>query len=109
MLAEIVPELFMKNLRAIPSRKPFNYLKELKEFSSGAAYLYTEVILPKMQGKRVYTSKVNMAEFDLNDIEIVCDYFKDNIEYWRPKTEPLASLYENVPAAAPSRCRTSFM
>ena len=109
MLAEIVPELFMKNLRAIPSKKQVNHLKRLKEISSGAAYLYTEVILPKMQGKRVYTSKVNMAEFDLDDIEIVCDYFKDNIEYCRPKTEPLASLYEKVTAAAPSRCRTSFM
>ena len=99
----------MKNLRAIPSKKQVNHLKRLKEISSGVAYLYTEVILPKMQGKRVYTSKVNMAEFDLDDIEIVCDYFKDNIEYCRPKTEPLASLYEKVTAAAPSRCRTSFM
>ena len=109
MLVEIVPELFMKNLRAIPSKKQVNHLKRLKKISPGAAYLYTEVILPKMQGKRVYTSKVNMAEFDLDDIEIVCDYFKDNIEYCRPKTEPLASLYEKVTAAAPSRCRTSFM
>ena len=109
MQVEIVPELFMKNLRAIPSKKQVNHLKRLKEISSGAAYLYKAVILPKMQGKRVYTSKVNMAEFDLDDIEIVCDYFKDNIEYCRPKTEPLASLYEKVTAAAPSRCRTSFM
>ena len=109
MLVEIVPELFMKNLRAIPSKKQVNHLKRLKEISSGAAYLYKAVILPKTQGKEVYTGKVNMTAFDLDDIEIVCDYFKDNIEYCRPKTEPLASLYEKVTAAAPSRCRTSFM
>ena len=99
----------MKNLRAIPSKKQVNHLKRLKEISSGAAYLYKAVILPKMQGKEVNTGKVNMAAFDRTDIEIVCDYFKDNIEYCRPKTEPLASLYEKVTAVAPSRCRTSFM
>ena len=109
MLAKIIPELLIKNLRNVPSRKPDDHCGKLEKISPGAAYLYTEVILPKMQGKRVYTSKVNMAEFDLDDIEIVCDYFKDNIEYCRPKTEPLASLYEKVTAAAPSRCRTSFM
>lgn len=44
MLAEIVPELFMKNLRAIPSKKQVNHLKRLKEISSGAAYLYKAVV-----------------------------------------------------------------
>ena len=60
MLAEIVPELFMKNLRAIPSKKQVNHLKRLKEISSGAAYLYKAVILPKMQGKEVNTGKVSV-------------------------------------------------
>ena len=79
MLVEIVPELFMKNLRAIPSKKQVNHLKRLKEISSGAAYLYKAVILPKTQGKEVYTGKVNMTAFDRTDIETVCDYYKDNL------------------------------
>ncbi len=45
----------MKNLRAIPSRKPVNHYKRLKKISSGAAYLYKAVILPKTQGKEVNT------------------------------------------------------
>ena len=64
----------MKNLRAIPSRKPVNHYKRLKKISSGAAYLYKAVILPKTQGKEVNTGTVNMAAFDRTDIETVCDY-----------------------------------
>ena len=109
MLAEIVPELFMKNLRAIPSRKPFNYLKELKEFSSGAAYLYTEVILPKMQGKEVYTGKVNMTAFDRTDIETVCDYYKENIAADRPKNKALFELYSKIAYTPPLNSHSDYI
>ena len=78
MLAEIIPELFIKNLRAIPSRKPDNHLKKLKKISPGAAYLYRTVILPKMQGKEVSTGVLNMSAFERRDIETVCEYFNNN-------------------------------
>ena len=109
MLAEIVPELFMKNLRAIPSKKQVNHLKRLKEISSGAAYLYTEVILPKMQGKRVYTSKVNMAEFDRMDIETVCDYYKENIAADRPENKALFELYSKIAYTPPLNSHSDFI
>lgn len=99
----------MKNLRAIPSRKPFNYLKELKEFSSGAAYLYTEVILPKMQGKEVNTGKVNMTAFDRMDIETVCDYYKENIAADRPENKALFELYSKISGAPPLNSHSDFI
>ena len=109
MLAEIVPELFMKNLRAIPSRKPFNYLKELKEFSSGAAYIYTEVILPKMQGKEIYTDELNMSAFELDDINTVYNYFKHNIEFKCTDRNALYALYQKIKAAPPLKVSADFL
>ena len=70
----------MKNLRAIPSKKPVNHYKRLKKISSGAAYLYKAVILPKMQEKEVYTNELNMSAFELDDINAVYNYFRFNIE-----------------------------
>lgn len=99
----------MKNLRAIPSRKPFNYLKELKEFSSGAAYLYTEVILPKMQGKEVSTGEVNMTAFDRTDIETVCDYYKDNVAADRPENKALFELYSKIAYTPPLNSHSDFI
>ena len=99
----------MKNLRAIPSRKPFNYLKELKEFSPGAAYLYTEVILPKMQGKEIYTNELNMSAFELDDINTVYNYFKHNIEFKCTDRNALYALYQKIKAAPPLKVSADFL
>lgn len=109
MLVEIVPELFMKNLRAIPSKKQVNHLKRLKEISSGAAYLYKAVILPKMQGKEVSTDEVNMSAFDLEDIEIICDYYKYNVAADRPETKPLFELYSKISDTPPLNSHSDFI
>lgn len=109
MLAEIVPELFMKNLRAIPSRKPVNHYKRLKKISSGAAYLYKAVILPKMQGKEVNTGKVNMTAFDHLDIETVCDYYKENIVADRPENKALFELYSKIAYTPPLNSHSDFI
>ena len=53
----------MKNLRAVPSKKPDKHSKRLKRISPGAAYLYRAVIIPKMQEKTVNTSEINMDAF----------------------------------------------
>ena len=45
----------MKNLRAVPSKKPDKHSKRLKRISPGAAYLYRAVIIPKMQEKLTLT------------------------------------------------------
>ena len=52
MLVEIVPELFMKNLRAIPSKKQVNHLKRLKEISSGRRVSIQGGNTPQNAGKR---------------------------------------------------------
>ena len=109
MLAEIVPELFMKNLRAIPSRKPDNHYKKLKKISSGAAYLYKAVILPKMQGKEVSTDEVNMSAFDHEDIEIICDYYKYNVAAERPENKHLFELYSKILGAPPLNSHSDFI
>lgn len=109
MLAKIIPELLIKNLRNVPSRKPDDHCEKLEKISPGAAYLYTEVILPKMQGKRVYTSKVNMAEFDLEDIEIICDYYKYNVAADRPETKPLFELYSKISDTPPLNSHSDFI
>ena len=71
MQAEIIPELFMKNLRAVPSKKPDKHSKRLKRISPGAAYLYRAVIIPKMQEKTVNTSEINMDAFEISDIPLL--------------------------------------
>lgn len=109
MLVEIVPELFMKNLRAIPSRKPDNHYKKLKKISSGAAYLYKAVILPKMRGKEVYTGKVNMSTFDRMDIETVCDYYNENVAAERPENKALFELYSKISGAPPLNSHSDYI
>ena len=109
MQAEIVPELFMKNLRAIPSKKPVNHLKKLKKISSGAVYLYKAVILPKMQGKEVNTGKVNMTAFDRTDIETVCDYYKDNVAAERPENKALFELYSKIAYTPPLNSHSDYI
>ena len=99
----------MKNLRAIPSKKQVNHLKRLKEISSGAAYLYKAVILPKMRGKEVNTEEVNMAAFDRMDIETVCDYYKDNVAADRPKNKALFVLYSKISGAPPLNSHSDFI
>ena len=65
MQAEIIPELIIKNLRAVPSKKPDKHLKELEKLSPGAAYLYRKVIIPKLDGKTVNTSELDIDDFML--------------------------------------------
>lgn len=109
MLAEIVPELFMKNLRAIPSKKPVNHLKRLKKISSGAAYLYKAVILPKMHEKEVYTNELNMSAFELDDINTVYNYFSYNIELDSTEICTLHTLYGKIKAAQPLKAPADFV
>lgn len=109
MLAEIVPELFMKNLRAIPSKKQVNHLKRLKEISSGAAYLYRAVIIPKTQGKTVNTSEINMDAFEISDIETVYRYCEKNVAVDRPENRVLYELYDKLQKTAPLISQTKFI
>ena len=109
MLVEIVPELFMKNLRAIPSKKQVNHLKRLKEISSGAAYLYKAVIIPKTQGKTVNTSEINMDAFEISDIETVYRYCEKNVAVDRPENRVLYELYDKLQKSAPLISQTKFL
>ncbi len=109
MLAKIIPELLIKNLRNVPSRKPDDHCEKLEKISPGAAYLYTEVILPKMQGKEVNTGKVNMTAFDRTDIETVCDYYKDNVAAERPENKALFELYSKISGAPPLNSHSDFI
>lgn len=99
----------MKNLRAIPSKKQVNHLKRLKEISSGAAYLYKAVILPKTQGKEVYTDELNMSAFELDDINTVYNYFKHNIEFKCTDRNALYALYQKIKAAPPLKVSADFL
>ena len=99
----------MKNLAAIPSKKPDNHLKKLKNISPGAAYLYKAVILPKMQEKTVNTKEVNMSCFALEDIEILCNYFNANLAVDRPENKVIYSLYTRITNTPPLNCRADFL
>lgn len=99
----------MKNLRAIPSKKQVNHLKRLKEISSGAAYLYKAVILPKMRGKEIYTDGLNMSAFELDDINTVYNYFKHNIEFKCTDRNALYALYQKIKAAPPLKVSADFL
>ena len=99
----------MKNLRAVPSKKPDKHSKRLKRISPGAAYLYRAVIIPKMQEKEVYTGKVNMTAFDRMDIETVCDYYKENIAAERPENKALFELYSKISGAPPLNSHSDFI
>lgn len=99
----------MKNLRAIPSKKQVNHLKRLKEISSGAAYLYKAVIIPKTQGKTVNTSEINMDAFEISDIETVYRYCEKNVAVDRPENRVLYELYDKLQKSAPLISQTKFL
>ena len=99
----------MKNLRAVPSKKPDKHSKRLKRISPGAAYLYRAVIIPKMQEKEVNTGKVNMTAFDRTDIETVCDYYKENIAADRPENKALFELYSKIAYTPPLNSHSDFI
>ena len=99
----------MKNLRAIPSKKQVNHLKRLKEISSGAAYLYKAVIIPKTQGKTVNTSEINMDVFEISDIETVYRYCEKNVAVDRPENRVLYELYDKLQKSAPLISQTKFL
>lgn len=109
MQAEIIPELFMKNLRAVPSKKPDKHSKRLKRISPGAAYLYRAVIIPKMQEKTVNTSEINMDAFEISDIETVYRYCEKNVAVDRPENRVLYELYDRLQKTAPLTSRTDFL
>lgn len=99
----------MKNLRAIPSKKQVNHLKRLKEISSGAAYLYKAVIIPKTQGKTVNTSEINMDAFEISDIETVYRYCEKTVAVDRPENRVLYELYDKLQKTAPLISQTKFL
>ena len=99
----------MKNLRAIPSKKQVNHLKRRKEISSGAAYLYKAVIIPKTQGKTVNTSEINMDAFEISDIETVYRYCEKNVAVDRPENRVLYELYDKLQKSAPLISQTKFL
>ena len=109
MQAEIIPELIIKNLRAVPSKKPDRHLKELEKLSPGAAYLYRKVIIPKLDGKTVNTSELDMSKFELNDIETVCSYYSNSISVARKENKPLFLLNNAIIELPPLNKRTSFL
>ncbi len=109
MQADIIPKLLIKNLRAVPSKKPDKHLKELEKLSPGAAYLYRKVIIPKLDGKTVKTSELDMSEFELNDIETVCNYYHRSISVAGEKNKPLFLLYNAITELRPLNTRTSFL
>ena len=99
----------MKNLRAVPSKKPVNHYKKLKKISSGAAYLYKAVIIPKMQGKTVNTGEINMDAFEISDIETVYRYYEKNVAVDRPENRVLYELYDRLQKTAPLISQTKFL
>lgn len=99
----------MKNLRAIPSKRQVNHLKRLKEISSGAAYLYKAVIIPKTQGKTVNTSEINMDAFEISDIETVYRYCEKTVAVDRPENRVLYELYDKLQKTAPLISQTKFL
>lgn len=109
MQAEIIPGLLIKNLKAVPSKKPDNHLRELEKLSPGAAYLYRKVIIPKLDGKTVNTSELDMSEFELNDIETVCNYYHHSISVARKENKPLFLLNNAITELPPLNTRTSFL
>ena len=104
MKAEIIPALFMKNLKAVPPKKPDKHLKKLIKISPGAGYLYKNVLLPKLAGRTVNTGKIDLSAFELCDIETVCDYYEKHILPDRRENKPLVDLYETV-KNAPAKAR----
>ena len=109
MQAEIIPGLLIKNLRAVPSKKPDKHLKELEKLSPGAAYLYRKVIIPKLDGKTVNTKELDMSKFELEDIETVCDYYSHRISVNRKANKPLFILHETITGLPALNTRTSFL
>ena len=94
----------MKNLKAVPHKKPDRHFKKLNKISPGAAYLYREVILPKTYGKTVNTKDLDMSAFELEDIETVCGYYEDILSVCRRENKPLIDLYETI-KNAPAKAR----
>ena len=93
----------MKNLKAVPPKKPDSHLKKLTKISPGAAYLYKNVLLKKLAGKPVNTGEINLSAFELRDIETVNDYYEKHILPDRRENKPLNDLYtaiKNPPAKA---------
>ena len=85
----------MKNLRAVPSKKPDKHSKRLKRISPGAAYLYRAVIIPKMQEKTVNTT--------------VYRYCEKNVAVDRPENRVLYELYNKLQKSAPLISQTKFL
>ena len=82
---------------------------ELEKLSPGAAYLYRKFIIPKLDGKTVNTSELDMSEFELNDIETVCSYYHRRISVAGEKNKPLFLLYNAITELRPLNTRTSFL
>lgn len=99
----------MKNLRAVPSKKPDKHSKRLKRISPGAAYLYRAVIIPKMQEKTVNTSEINMDAFEISDIEIVYRYCEKNVAAERPENKALFELYSKIAYTPPLNSHSDYI
>lgn len=79
-----------------------NPLNLQQDVSEGFRYLYQNVLLPFLAGKRVNTTELNMNQFDLDDISILYTFYEEDFssEYKRliqvlsviSKTEPVHAV-----------------
>ena len=108
-MLQINPKLLSGNLKKAPNVLPPDHRKELENLSGGAAYLYENVVKPLLDGKTPNSSELDMDAFDLDDYELLEEYYTENLSDDRPEIKKLRLLYGGLQKTTPVNIRTIFI
>lgn len=104
-------EKFRKNLLSVKSEKDdfINVIAKIPAYSNGVQYLYDNILIPSMKGKKVKSSKIDFKSFTHDDIQEIYDFYELNYTSSSRDFSRLLNLAESCIGSIPKAIKVSFI
>lgn len=102
---------FRKNLLTVKSEKEdfINVITKVPDYSAGVQYLYDNVLIPSMQGKKIESAKIDYTLFTHDDIQQIYDFYEFNYTYSSRDYSRILNLAESSINSTPKTMAVSFI
>ena len=102
-------KLLAKKLLQAPNRKLPDYVGELNEVSTGAAYLFSATVISMLKGGKPSIADIEMDRFDYDDIDIVCSYLEEKVIEQDEALKPIFLFNDITESAKPISKAVKFV
>lgn len=104
-------EMLKENLKRVPdeSERLADPLSGVTDVTDGVRYLYQKVLLPLMAGLEVRSDKLDMDQFEQDDIQTIAEFYENNYGAYSGKLKKLRSFYSVVAQSEPKCALVSYV